>query len=134
MYFYGRTICCSINDVYQKFCEDYNKELGRQVSSLGLDRVGRRKERIHGFGFVFVGGNSFGDRFMKYKRTNCYIEGLMQISYVRMIGIWDYPPISSNDFEDWLDWIFSRGNKWLRTVGTKQKVGRTSKILKKRYR
>lgn len=60
--------------------------------------------------------------------------GLVGISYVRSIGIWDYPDIAEDEFEDWLDWVYAKGSGGLKTVGVRDKVGRTSKRLNKRYR
>lgn len=131
--YYGNDLCKSADDAYRRFRKDYHESLGRNVH-IRLDRLGHRKERIHGYGFVFSDGNSFGECFKDYGRTRCYILGLMGLSYVRSIGIWDYRMIPDEQFEDWLDWVFAKGSKALKTVGVTDKVGRTSKRLKTRYR
>ena len=131
--YYGEQRCESIDDAYCRFRSDYHRGLGKEVYQR-LDRLGQRVERIHGHGFVFAGGNSFGDKFKPLGRTKCRIMGLVGISYVRVIGLWDYPELQEEEFEQWLDWVYARGSGALRTVGTRDKVGRTSKRLKTRYR
>ena len=129
--YYGEEICVSVDDAYSKFRKDYHKSIGR-ASYKRLDRLGQRKERIHGYGFVFEPGYSI--THFTGKKTVCRILGLVGISYVRIVGIWDYSEVQDEDFERWIDYAFSRGSGALRTVGLNLKVGRTSKRLKKRYR
>lgn len=131
--YYGDELCKSADAAYRRFRSDYHVELGRNAY-YRLDRIGQRFERIHGYGFVFRDGNSFGEHFRPRGRTKCYILGLVGLSYVRTIGAWDYSDISDNEFEDWLDWVFSRHSGALIMVGNRDKVGRTSKRLKVRYR
>ena len=131
--YYGEKRCRTIDDAYKYFRKDYHTALGKETHGR-LDRLGQRKERIHGYGFVFSGQTGLDELFHGYKKIDCMIMGLMGISYVRVIGLWDYNKIPDDLFEDWFDWAFTKGNKALRTVGTKCKVGRTSKRLKTRYR
>lgn len=131
--YYGTKQCMSVDDAYSRFRDDYHRSLGREKSNR-LDRLGQRKERIHGFGFVFSGDVSGLERFGGGKRYRCRLMGLVGISYVRGVGIWDYPDVADADFDDWLDWIFSRGNKSLITTGICDKVGRTNKRKNTRYR
>ena len=109
--YYGTKQCMSVDDAYSRFRDDYHRSLGREKSNR-LDRLGQRKERIHGFGFVFSGDVSDLERFGGGKRYRCRLMGL----------------------DDWLDWIFSRGNKSLITTGICDKVGRTNKRKNTRYR
>lgn len=131
--YYGNRRCGSIDEAYLMFRSDYHRSLGRDVHRR-LDRLGQRTERIHGYGFVFEGGNSFGDMYRSLGRTRCRIMGLVGISYVRSVGLWDCPDIPDGEFERWLDWAFARGSGALTTVGTRDRVGRTSRRLRTRYR
>lgn len=127
--YYGDKICSSVEEAYSRFREDYHKSIGKATYQR-LDRLGQRIERLHGYGFVF---DTEPEEF-PCKKTDCRIMGLLGISYVRMIGIWDYPDVSEEDFDKWFDYAFSRKGKALKTVGRKLKTGRTSRRLKTHYR
>lgn len=130
-YYYGEHKCDDASEAYSLFREDYHKSIGR-VASRKLDRTGQRKERVHGFGFCFDSDvlpppGEFG-------KVKCWFLGLVNLSYCRLTGIRDCPDLPDEQFYEWLDWAFSRGSGAVRTVGLKQKTGRTSKRLRKRYR
>lgn len=143
-YLYDNWFCTNSDAAYEYFRKDYHKSLGK-VATLRLDHIGNRKERIHSYGFVF------SDSYLQSinatipqipaKRVKCYFMGLVGISYCRMIGIHDvlrsFPSASTLSDEDYrriIDRIFSSESRLLFQVGKKEKVGRTSKSLKKRYR
>lgn len=132
-YFYGQQQCKSIDDAYGRFRDEYHKSLGRDATRR-LNQLGQRSERLHGYGFVFPDEVQPNERFRVRGTTCCYILGLIGISYVRTIGIWDYGDVPDEDFDAWLDFVYRRGNRGLRTLGKGDKVGRTSTRLKKRYR
>ena len=133
VYYYGERKCQSVDEAYKLFRNEYHRQLGREVFKR-LDRVGQRTERIHGFGFYTDGADSLADKFLSYGRTPCRLMGLVGISYVRAIGLWDYEHIPDDEFERWIDWIFSRHSGGLKMVGRRSQSGRTSKRLKTRYR
>ena len=130
--YYGERKCKSVDEAYACFREDYHRSLGRNAKRR-LDRFGRREERVHGAGFIFSGDDVLR-RFDIGRRLDCRFMGLVGISYVRSIGRWDYDHISDSDFEDYLDWVFSKGSGALRTLGLKEKTGRTSRRLNARYK
>ncbi len=129
---YGERRCGSADEAYRLFRDDYHRELGKSVY-MRLDRLGQRRERLHSFGFVFEktqepkGPECVGE-------FRCRLLGMLDIGYVRTIGLWDYCDVSDDAFEDWLDWVFSRGNGHLHTDGIRDRVGRTSRRLRTRYR
>lgn len=121
-YYYGERRCATANDAYGLFRADYHKGLGR-VSYRRLDRAGRRVERIHGFGFVF--GERLGPG--KWTSVRYRILGLVGVHYCRIVGCWEYLSVGDDEFDDWFDRVFERGNGLLRLVGKKDKSGRTAK-------
>ncbi len=131
--YYGDILCRNADDAYGYFREDYHAQLGKRVYRR-LNRVGQREERVHEFGFCFAGGgyavhNDF------YGRIDTRLLGLVCGSYCRMLGGWDVPrEIGESEFEQWYDVLFSEGSRGLRLVGRNTKAGRTSKMLRKRYR
>lgn len=130
--YYGEQRCESVDEVYACFRKDYHRSLGRDASRY-LNRLGSRKDRIHGFGFVFSDADALR-QFNTGRRLDCYFMGLVGISYVRSIGRWNYDHIPDSDFDDYLDWVFSKGSGALRTLGLKEKTGRTSSRLHARYK
>lgn len=131
--YYGSEPCESVNDAYSRFRDDCHVALGRERSNR-LDRLGQRRERIHGFGFVFSDGVPGMAKFGGGRRYRCRLMGLVGISYVRGIGLWDYADVEDADFDEWLDWVFSRGNRLLATTGVRDRVGRTGRRRRTRYR
>lgn len=127
---YGERRCNSADEAYRMFRDDYHRKLGRSVY-LRLDRLGQRRERLHSFGFVFEKEPEIPYCAGEFR---CRLLGMLDIGYVRTIGMWDYGKVDDDVFEDWLDWLFSRGNRHLHTDGIRDRVGRTSRRLKTRYR
>lgn len=132
IFYYGEEQCQSVDHAYRKFRKDYHEGLGRQVHGR-LDRLGSRKERIHGYGFVFSEEVRPKEYFLGHGRVP-YTMSLVVLCYCRFIGYPSYAHISDGDFEHWLDWAFSKGNGILRLALRKDKAGRTSKRLHTRYR
>ncbi len=128
--FYGKETCRDADDAYCRFREDYHASVGREAF-LRLNRLGSRSERIHGFGFSF---SSAVPPFVQGARVSYRILGLVGISYCRIVGGWDIPCDTEDEFERWLDWALSRGSGVLRLVGKNDKSGRTSRRLNTKYR
>ena len=133
IYYYGDGRCRDVEDAYSRFRADVNFEAGRRAA-LHLNRLGRRQERVHGYGFVFEYPLHCDAAFSSRVRTRCFILGFLGIGYVRSIGCWDYADIGEDEFDLWLDWVFTRGRGALRIVGNRDRVGRTSRRLNVRYR
>lgn len=128
--YYGDWLCSDADGAYRLFRQDYNASIGR-AAFLRLNRLGQREERIHGFGFDFARKPAIPAGISG--RLVVRDLGLVGISYCKMLGSWDIPCETEDEFERIFDWAFSRGSGALRTVG-KDKSGRTSKRLKTRYR
>lgn len=133
--FYGRIQCLDADEAYCLFRDDYHRSIGKRAS-YKLDRLGQREERIHGYGFSFSHPVSLGaDDRRPSKATPVRLLGIVDISYYRIVGCWEWPDnLSEQEFERWLDWAFTKGSGALRLIGKKDKAGRTSKRLKTRYR
>ena len=132
--YYGAVLCGNANEAYCRFREDYHKSLGKAY----YRRLNRppRKERIHDSGMYLTEEYhaELERRFKDKERVPCRIMGIVDICYVRMVGIWDCSDIAEQDFDDYMEWLFSRGSNALRLVGRGDMAGRTSKRLKTRYR
>lgn len=132
-FYYGEQECDSVDDAYLRFRMDYHDSLGRDAFRR-LDRLGQRRERIHGYGFELPGREKLDSEFFGFGRTRYRILGLVGISYCRIVGLWDMPELDDEQFDRWFDWAFSKGSNGLVLVGRKDRSGRTSKRLKTRYK
>lgn len=128
--YYGSVRCKDIDDVYSCFRDDYHRSIGRD-SNRRLNRLGQRKERVHGFGFHFT--EEPCSEYLTH-RVDCWLLGMLDICYTRSIGIWSYKDVPDEEFDAWLDTVLSAKVKHLRMRGFKDKVGRTSRQLKKRFK
>ena len=133
--YYGTHKCDSPDGAYRLFRDEYNAAAGKKAYHK-LNRIGQRKDRIHGYGFVFSGAA----RPERYNKHYCKsivryrILGLLGIAYCRIIGVWDLPDVTEEDYDDYFDWLFSYGKDMLRLVGRKSGNGRNSKRLKKTFK
>lgn len=131
--YYGNYKCESAEEAYERFRTDYNKECGKGTFSR-LEKIGKRTERVHGFGFYRSPDYRFPIDFSDQRRTDCRLLGIAHTSYCRIVMFDDIPPKGQDNFWEWFEWAFSRGTNALRLVGRKDKSGRTSKRLRTRYR
>lgn len=106
--YYGERPCRDAEEAYELFRNEYHASIGRQAF-LRLNRLGQRKERIHGFGFDFakrIDGSDFcGGGTVFYR-----LAGKVGISYLRVFGLNDYGSVPDEEFEQWFDWALSRGS------------------------
>ena len=120
--YYGTEECVDIDDAYLKFREDYNRTIGTAVH-FRLDRLGLRKERVHGFGIIrphtYVLKKCGPTVKVKYR-----LLGLINLCYWWFV---DIQPVDENDFDDWLEYAFTKGTGALMYVG---KVNRKKKKKK----
>ena len=137
--YYGGKVCVNPDDAYKRFRDDYNASLGKRYYQR-LGRLGSRKERVHGFGFVFDNrGNETQCKTGVHNiQKSIYPTRLLGISagaYCRMLGGWDIQ-CGDDEEEFWrlFDRIFTKGSGMIRLTGRRDKAGRTSKMLKKRFR
>lgn len=121
--YYGTIQCKSVNDAYNAFRKDYHSSLGKAVYQR-LDRLGQRKEYLHGYGFIFDSSSVSEWKPGERHRYNCYILDKVDLGYVRTIGCWDYPDIKEEEFEKWLDWVYERGKGRMRTLDVRTKKKR----------
>ncbi len=129
--YYGQRKCEDADDAYRRFRNDYHESVGRKAF-FRLDRLGQRMERVHGFGFDFDGPVLPVKEH--YGKTKYRLLGLVDISYCRLVGLWDMPELGDGEWERWLDWAFSRNSGALSLVGRNDKSGRTARRLNARYR
>ncbi len=106
--YYGERPCRDAEEAYDFFRNDYHASIGRQAF-LRLNRLGQRKERVHGFGFDFAKRIGYNDS-KRYGTVLYYLAGKMGISYLRVFGINDYAAVPDEEFEQWFDWALSRGS------------------------
>ena len=131
-FYYGSVGCLNADDAYRRFRDDYNKSLGKAYYQR-LGRLGGRKERVHGFGFVY-------DRepvcdYDSGGRIPTRLLGISAGAYCRMLGGWDIPGGMDEDaFWEWFGWVFRKDSGCVSLVGRKDKAGRTSKLQNKRFK
>lgn len=133
--YYGRSRCKNADEAYRKFRSDLQLEL-KNRDNRRLNAFSRRKERIHGYGIDFDPGRS-GDLeklFGHLGKVRYRIIGMMGASYCRIVGLWDMPRIQEEVFEEYIDYLFDRRSHALRLVSRRDRTGRTSKLINKRYR
>lgn len=130
-FYYGKSVCESVDDAYSKFRKDYHQSLGKNVAAR-LNRLGSRKERVHGYGIDFAEPKE--SSVILEKKVPVYLMGIVADGYCRMLGMHNAPDLEEEEYEQWLDFAFSRNSGVLRTVGVKFKAGRTSKLINKKYR
>ena len=135
IYYYGVRECKSVDDAYRCFRNDYHDSIGRKAFSR-LDRLGQRIERIHGFGFCFKDEDrrALEREFRDFPKSRCVLLGLVGISYCWICGEGDVPELGEHRFEDWFDWAFMSGSGGMSYTGKRDKVGRTSKRIRRRYK
>lgn len=131
--YYGGQPCDDIDDAYMLFRRDYHDSIGRRAFSR-MDRLGQRSERIHGFGFVFRGGHGLGSVVHGHRRRRCFLLGLVNLSYCWIVGLSDMARLDERELDGYIDMIFEKGSGMLKFIGKRDGHGRTSKLLKKRYR
>ncbi len=127
--YYGEQRCTDIDAAYGLYRRDYHKSVGRAAYKR-LDRLGQRRERVHGYGFVFERCPAY-EGVQEKVRTR--LLGLVSGSYCRIFGCWDVP-CGDEAFDDWFDFVFRKGSGLVSLVGTNEKAGRTSRRLRRRYR
>ena len=131
-YYYGNVECDGIEEAYSRIREDYHRSLGRRAF-LRLDRLGQRRERLHGFGFHQLAGYEIPGEY-KCRRVPYYILGMLGISYVRIVGLWDLPDMPEEELEKYVEALFTRGSGMLSLRSRKGKAGRMDKRQKNKYR
>lgn len=119
--YYGLHRCVDIEDAYCRFRDDYNTAIGKAVH-LRLDRLGLRKERVHGFGIVRT-GSYVPKRCGPVTRVKYRLLGLINLCYWWSV---DVSPVSEDEFEDWVDYAFTKGS------GALTYVCKTNRRKKKR--
>ena len=128
---YGERPCRDADDAYCRFRDEYHRSLGK-LAYYRLNRIGQRKERVHGYGFVFAhplpsggyGGGPCGT-------VGARLLGIVEGAYCRAIWRRDIPDIPDEAFDGWFDWVLSRGSGALRLVGRQTHSGRTNKRFKR---
>lgn len=128
--FYGKELCGTADDAYCRFRDDYHCSLGKRAY-YRLNRLGQREERVHGYGFSFA---TAVPPYLSRGLVQTRLLGIVGVAYCRIVGGWEIPCRTDEEFERWFDWAFSKGSRALRLVGKKDKSGRTNKRLKTKYR
>lgn len=125
--YYGVRLCHDVDEAYRLFREDFHNSLGKAY--YRRLNIPARIERIHGHK-TWMTDSRYEEadrRFSGTGRVPCYILGIIDISYVYTIGLWDIPDIDEQRFDDYMDWLFSRTGA-LRMMGNGN--GRRNKHFK----
>ena len=131
---YGDKACRNVDAAYRLFREEYHRSLGKAVYRM-LNRP-PRQERIHGHDSNLRDEEyeTSNGRYAETSRVKCRIMGIVDISYVYMVGIWDCPDVDESEFDEYLDWLFDGRTRNLRIVGRGNQAGRTSDRNKVRFK
>lgn len=123
-------------DAYKYFRTLYNNALGA-ANYLKFGHVGVRTSRITQTGIVFERSylNSLYDKYADVPRVRCYLMGIVDTSYCRIVGCYDfydkYFTCDDKEVDGYLDWIFSKESGALRQYDRRNHLGRTN--TKNRY-
>lgn len=110
--YYGTEKCVDIDEVYSRFRDDYNRSVGKAVH-LRLDKLGLRKERVHGFGITWK-DSCVPEQCGPTTKVKYRLLGLINLCYWWSV---DVSPVDENIFEDWIDYAFTKDSKALMYVG-----------------
>lgn len=124
IYYYGERECSGVDEAYSLFRAGYHDSLGKAVYHR-LDRIGQRRERVHGAGFVRTSPLK-ENKFYDSHRVPWRILGIIDIAYCRIFGAWDLDFLPDEQIKDWLDYALTKDSGIFRLVGKNQKTGRTS--------
>lgn len=115
---YGDRVCDGPDGAYRLFRDEWNASVGR-VAFRRLNRLGSRRERVHGHGFVFSGE---WDRPEVRCVVTARLLGLVCGSYCRIAGCGCVPDgLDDESVYRWLDAVFECGSGLLRTVYERRK-------------
>jgi len=114
--YYGNIQCVDADEAYRRFRNDYHKLIGKAVY-LRLDKLGRRTERVHGFGISRISNNLYTD-FEYKKRARCWLLGLVCQSYWWAIEV---PEMDDDLFDEWIEYALTKGTKAFQFMGLRKK-------------
>ena len=116
-FYYGVRLCRTVDEAYRLFREDFHNSLGKAY--YRRLNVPARVERIHGHK-TWMTDCRYEEAeklFSGTGRVKCYIMGMVDISYVYTIGLWDIPDVDEQRIADYMDWLFCRPGT-LRMMGS----------------
>ena len=116
--------CGSVNNAYLLYRHRYNKALGN-ASYRKYGHVGKRKERITSKGIEFEDTyrQQLQNEFSNCAAVKYYMLGMLDASYCRTIGSWEYAALGEDDEETaerYLDWLMCSGMHNARQFGRRQ--------------
>ena len=117
IYHYGDIRYVVADDVYRRWRDDYHASIGR-VAFLRLNRLGQRRERVHGRGFVHTGGYKPG---VHGAAVPVRLLGIVNGSYWWLLSgrdiRWD---MGDDGWGEWIEAAFSAGSGMTRSVRGKR--------------
>ena len=118
-------------DAYKYFRSLYNAALGT-ANYLKLGHVGVRTSRITKTGIVFEPSylKTLCRKYADVPRVRCYLMGIVDASYCRIVGCYDfydkYLTSEEAEVDRYLDWVFSKDSGVLRQYDRRNHLGRTN--------
>lgn len=118
-------------EAYKYFRDLYNTRLGR-ANYLKLGHRGVRTSRITATGIVFEPSyyDFLCERYADVPRVRCYLMGLINSSYCKIVGCHDfydrYLTSNEDEIDSYLDWVFSKDSGVLRQYDRRNHLGRTN--------
>ena len=114
---------------YIAFKRLYDKSLGK-ATRRRIGNVTTRKHVISHRGVDFEDGyvEKLNEEFARCGKVNCYILGIVGISYGYMFGEWGFDPAfcewDDDRRERYVDWLIAAGSTGVRMCGRKDKLVR----------
>ena len=118
-------------DAYKCFRTLYNTALGT-ANYLKFGHVGVRTSLITKTGIVFEHSylNRLCSKYANVPRVRCYLMGIVDTSYCRIVGCYDfydrYFTSDECEVDSYLDWVFSKDSGVLRQYDRRNHLGRTN--------
>lgn len=114
--------CKTLSEAYEAFRVLYNRSLGK-AGKRRLGTIRQRKSVVSRRGICFKKEyvDALNEEFKDTRKVNCYVLGIVGVTYGYMYGEWYYDP-SFREYDDdkrerYFDWLMAAGSTAARMCG-----------------